>query len=58
MKRPADADLIGVPWRITLSSRSLKNGGVEMKRRSEDERMMMPVDEVVDFLLDELWGEA
>ena len=52
----SDADLIGIPWRITLSSRSLKNGGVEVKRRDQDERTMIPVDEVVDFLLDELWG--
>src|SRR5690606_12548723 len=24
----ADADLIGLPWRVTLSARSLQNGGV------------------------------
>lgn len=28
-----DADLIGIPVRLTVSERSLKNGGVEMKRR-------------------------
>ncbi len=32
----ADSDLIGVPIRITISSRSLKNGGAEMKRRDQD----------------------
>jgi len=52
----ADADLIGVPWRLTVSGRSLKNGGVEIKRRSESEREIMGLDEVVDFLLDEIWG--
>ena len=52
----ADADLIGVPWRVTISARSLKNGGVEIKRRSESERKIIPVDQLVDFLLDEMWG--
>jgi prolyl-tRNA synthetase len=52
----ADADLIGVPWRVTISARSLKQGGVEVKRRSEPEKKIMPLDDVVDFLLDEVWG--
>ncbi len=52
----SDADLIGVPWRITVSDRSLKNGGVEIKRRRESDRQIMAVDEVVDFLIDQLWG--
>ncbi len=52
----SDADLVGVPWRITVSDRSLKNGGVEIKRRRESDRQIMTVDEVVDFLIDQLWG--
>jgi prolyl-tRNA synthetase len=32
----ADADLIGVPIRITVSSRSLQAGGAEVKRRDQD----------------------
>ncbi len=52
----ADADLIGIPWRVTISVRSLKNGGVEVKRRSASEREIIDVDAVVDYLLDELWG--
>lgn len=31
----ADADLIGVPLRLTISARSLKSGGVEVKRRAD-----------------------
>lgn len=46
----ADADLIGIPWRITVSSRSLKNGGAELKHRAESERQIVPLDGVVDFL--------
>ena len=52
----ADADLIGIPWRLTLSDRSLKNGGVEIKRRSESERKVMALDDAIDFLVDEVWG--
>ncbi len=39
----SDADLIGVPWRITVSKRSLKNGGVELKHRSQKEREIVPL---------------
>lgn len=30
-----DADLIGIPLRVTVGARALKNGGVELKLRSE-----------------------
>jgi prolyl-tRNA synthetase len=33
----ADADLIGIPIRLTVSARSLGKGGVEMKRRDRKE---------------------
>ncbi len=33
-----DADLMGMPLRVTVSERSLKQGGVELKRRDSDER--------------------
>ncbi|NNM97801.1 MAG: hypothetical protein HKL89_09395, partial [Candidatus Dormibacteraeota bacterium] len=32
----ADADLRGLPLRLTVSPRSLKQGGVELKRRQGD----------------------
>ena len=31
----ADADLIGIPTRLVISKRSLENGGVESKKRTE-----------------------
>ena len=31
----ADADLIGIPYRVVVSEKSLKAGGVEIKKRSE-----------------------
>lgn len=45
-----DADLIGIPWRVTLSGRSLEQGGVEVKRRSESERRVLPVSELMALL--------
>jgi prolyl-tRNA synthetase len=38
----ADADLIGIPIRITVSARSLKAGGVEMKHRDTPEKTIVP----------------
>jgi prolyl-tRNA synthetase len=46
----ADADLIGIPWRVTISSRSLQNGGVEVKRRSETEKEIVPLDGFVEYM--------
>lgn len=40
----ADADLIGVPLRVTVSTRSLEADGVEVKWRHEKERTILPLD--------------
>jgi prolyl-tRNA synthetase len=45
-----DADLIGVPWRITVGSRSLTQGGVEVKRRDQTERQVVAVPHLIDYL--------
>lgn len=39
-----DADLIGLPLRITVSDKSLKAGGVEVKRRSSDAKEIVPLE--------------
>ena len=51
-----DADLIGFPVRVVVGAKGLKNGGVEVKRRSEDKsqtRIVAPADapEAVKSLL-------
>ena len=43
-----DADLIGIPLRITISERALKNGGLEMKRRSGGEAWIVPVEHAIE----------
>jgi len=49
-----DADLIGLPLRVTISARSLQNGGYEFKRRDKDERWIVPVDEAVRAVQSEI----
>jgi prolyl-tRNA synthetase len=43
----ADADLIGIPFRLTVSARTLKEGAVELKRRTEEKGAMIPRAEIV-----------
>lgn len=45
-----DADLIGIPWRVTLSAKSLGAGGVEVERRSEGQRRIVPIAELKSVL--------
>jgi prolyl-tRNA synthetase len=51
-----DADLIGIPLRLTVSKKSLEKGGVEMKRRSSTESVIIPHAEVVSRVQAELAG--
>lgn len=46
-----DADLIGIPIRITVGERSLKDGNVEIKLRKADERELIPVEGLVNRIL-------
>ncbi len=43
----ADAELIGVPWRITLGPRGLKDGQVELTERATMETTDVALDDVV-----------
>jgi prolyl-tRNA synthetase len=43
-----DADLLGIPIRITVGSKSLKEGNIEIKLRSESQSQKVPVKEAVD----------
>jgi prolyl-tRNA synthetase len=45
-----DADLIGLPLRVTLGPRSLRAGGVELKFRSSNETRIVPLDQAVATL--------
>jgi prolyl-tRNA synthetase len=45
-----DADLIGLPIRLTVSERALKQGGVEFKRRDHPEKSILPLDGLVESI--------
>jgi prolyl-tRNA synthetase len=42
-----DADLLGIPWRVVVSARSLKAGQAELKRRDAEHKTMIALKEVV-----------
>ena len=43
----ADADLMGMPLRVTVSPRTLEKDSVELKRRAESETTLVPLEEGV-----------
>jgi prolyl-tRNA synthetase len=47
-----DADLIGIPLRLTVSPRSLGAGGIEAKLRSAAEKEILPLEEVEERIND------
>ena len=51
-----DADLIGLPIRVTVGDRNLKNGMVEIKRRDQDksQKRLIPLDEIIDVVLSDM----
>jgi prolyl-tRNA synthetase len=52
-----DADLMGLPIRAVISERSLAEGKVEVKRRTEKEKNMIPVSDAVSFIVNIIRGE-
>lgn len=46
----ADADLLGMPVRVVVSARSMKENGVEVKKRTEEKGTVMSVDELIKTL--------
>ncbi|MEM8873711.1 MAG: proline--tRNA ligase [Planctomycetota bacterium] len=50
----ADADLIGIPHRITVGDRGLAEGVVEHKRRGDKDATNVPVADIVDVIANAL----
>ncbi len=46
----ADADLIGNPYRVVVSNRSLENGGYELKKRPKSDSKIVSLDELLNIL--------
>lgn len=43
----ADADLIGIPYRLVISERSIEAGGVELKKRTEEKGKVVPFADLI-----------
>ncbi len=48
-----DADLIGLPIRVTVGEKALKEGMVEFKPRKEKENKFVPIEQLVLYLQDQ-----
>ncbi len=46
-----DADLLGIPLRVTISARSLSNGGIEIKSRSSENSQIIGLEQAVDYFV-------
>jgi prolyl-tRNA synthetase len=45
-----DADLLGMPVRVTISTRSLEAGGAEVKRRDQADKVTVTTDQLANYL--------
>jgi len=46
----ADADLLGMPYRVVVSARSMKEKGVEVKKRNEEKGKVISLEELLELL--------
>lgn len=46
----SDHELIGIPYRVVIGDRTLKNGEVEFKARTDEAATMVPVTEIVNVI--------
>jgi prolyl-tRNA synthetase len=49
-----DADLLGIPFRVTVSPRTLEKNGVEFKKRTEKASEIVPLGEIIEKLKTEV----
>ena len=54
----ADADLMGFPLRLTVSDRSVREGGAELKIRTEPEKRIVPWDGLLAEVKREIGARA
>lgn len=47
----ADSDLIGIPFRVVVSKRSLEDGGFEIKKRVEEKGKIVNAEELLNLLI-------
>jgi prolyl-tRNA synthetase len=47
-----DADLIGIPVRVTVGKKSVADGNVEIKLRAESKSQKVPIEKAVDTTIE------
>jgi prolyl-tRNA synthetase len=50
----ADMELIGIPHRVVIGDRALKEGNLEYKGRTDADSQLIPQGDIVDFLTGKL----
>ena len=50
----ADADLMGIPYRVVLSNRTLEQESVEVKNRTSEEIELVKISDIVNFFKDKI----
>jgi prolyl-tRNA synthetase len=53
-----DADLIGIPFRVTIGEKSLARGMVELKLRTDAQAVEVPVDKAIEKVMETLKAMA
>ncbi len=53
----ADHELIGIPHRVVISERGLKNKEIEYKGRQDQQAQNIPIENIINFLQQEILGE-
>ncbi len=46
----ADADLVGIPFRVIVSEKTLKEGSVEVKRRREEKGELVKIEKIIAYV--------
>ncbi len=47
-----DADLIGIPWRMVISEKTIKRKSVEIKRRNKKNISLIPIQDIEKFFIE------
>ncbi|MFW5853214.1 MAG: proline--tRNA ligase [Patescibacteria group bacterium] len=50
----SDADLLGIPFRVVVSAKTLAENKVEFKKRTESENKLMDVKEVINYVIENI----
>ena len=53
----SDADLFGVPLRVVVSPKGLKNGTIEIASRDKSMKEIVPADQAEDFVVNYVMAE-